>query len=442
MSTIAARASHWLCCLSFLPLLTCQGAPESPAPMRDQAPIEGYLDRASYAPGEPMTMHVHALHGAFSYSVFRLGQDQRPLAVAENLPASAQVYPARAFAAGAGWAASCSFTLPGDWPSGLYAVKLKTPPGHGPEEVFYMPFVLRGRKGPGMPGVVVMSNTFTWQAYNPWGGGSFYKGDHPRAPEDSFETIINLARPNLAACRDTPIGHTGYAEKHIHTFLQRHGIPYHQITDQDLHEDPSALRGYRLLVLNTHSEYWSREMVDRLEAFLRGGGSVLNLSGNVIWWKVTLKGDQLECRKDRGIHAQTGERGGQWRELGRPSQPILGVASDPRGIHTFAPYQVLAPSHWLFQGAGLAEGDLIGARGLNEGGASGGEEDKAGRLTPAGAVHLAHGLNSGQGGADIVFFEPPRGGAVLSTGSISFCGSLVVDPALETMVMHFLDAYG
>jgi hypothetical protein len=30
---------------------------------------------------------------------------------------------------------------------------------------------------------------------------------------------------------------------------------------------------------------------------------------------------------------------------------------------------------------------------------------------------------------------------VLSTGSISFCGSLLVDPALQTMVMHFLDTY-
>jgi hypothetical protein len=30
---------------------------------------------------------------------------------------------------------------------------------------------------------------------------------------------------------------------------------------------------------------------------------------------------------------------------------------------------------------------------------------------------------------------------VLSAGSISFCGSLVVDGALETMVMNFLDAY-
>jgi hypothetical protein len=427
--------------LSFIPLLACQGAPGPPAATADHAPLEGYLDRSSYAPGEEVRMHVHALAGAFSYSVFRLGQDQRPLVIAENLAANAQVYPPRAFAEGAGWAATCTFTLPDDWPSGLYMVKLKTVRSQSPEDVFHMPFVLRGRKGPGMPSVVVMSNIFTWQAYNAWGGGSYYKGDHPRAPEDSYEPIISLKRPNLAASRDTPIGHTGYAEKHIHTFLQRHGIAYHQISDLDLHQDPTALEGYRVLVINTHSEYWTREMIDRLEAFLGSGGRVLNLSGNVIWWKVTLKGDQLECRKDKGIHSQTGERGGKWKDLGRPSQPILGVGSDPRGIHTFAAFQVLEPSHWLFRGAGLGSGDLIGVQGLNEGGASGGEEDKVGPLIPSGAVHLAHGLNPGQGGADIVFFETPQGGAVLSAGSISFCGSLMVDKALDTLIMNFMDAY-
>lgn len=64
-----------------------------------------------------------------------------------------------------------------------------------------------------------------------------------------------------------------------------------------------------------------------------------------------------------------------------------------------------------------------------------------GPLTPAGAVHLAHGLNPDQGGADIVFFQTPQGGAVLSAGSISFCGSLVVDRALDKLVMNFLEAY-
>ena len=78
-----------------------------------------------------------------------------------------------------------------------------------------------------------------------------------------------------------------------------------------------------------------------------------------------------------------------------------------------------------------ASGDLISAWGLNEGGASGGEEDKAGPLTPVGAARLAHGLNPGDGGADLFYFRTPWGGEVLSAGSISFCGSLVKDPVLD-----------
>jgi hypothetical protein len=412
------------------------GPPGDPGPGPDPAPVEGYLDQVSYAPGEELVMRVHALGGSFSYSIQRLGLDEAPLAVEEDLPAPAQVIQPRAFAVGAGWDATARCILPSNWPSGLYSVKLKAGP-----DAFYMPFVLRGAPGTARPALVVMSNTFTWQAYNPWGGGSFYKGNHPRAPEDSFETLINLARPDLAASSDSPEGHTGYAEKHIHTYLQRHGIAYDQIADLDLHRDPKALDGYRLLVLNTHSEYWSAEMIDQLEAFLRKGGSVLNLAGNVMWWKVTLRGVQLECRKDRGRHRQTGERGGQWRELGRSSQPLLGVASDPRGIHTYAPYQVLAPDHWLFRGTGVAADQRIGVQGLNEGGASGGEEDKVGPLTPPGAAHLAHGLNPGDGGADLVYFKTPWGGEVLSAGSISFCGSLVVDPVLDRVVMNFLDRF-
>jgi hypothetical protein len=117
------------------------------------------------------------------------------------------------------------------------------------------------------------------------------------------------------------------------------------------------------------------------------------------------------------------------------------VGSDPRGIHTFAPFQVLEPGHRLFRGTGAAYGQRIGADGLNEGGASGGEEDKVGPLTPAGAALLAHGLNPGGGGADRVHFRTPWGGEVLSAGSISFCGSLVVDPVLDRMVMDFLEPY-
>jgi len=127
--------------VSLAPMLSCEGASGTVPPMRDQAPVEGYLDRASYAPGDPVVMHVHALQGSFSYSVFRLGQDQQSLAIVENLRGIRRVYPHRAFAVGAGWTPSCTFNLPGDWPSGLYVVKLKSTPHDAPEKAFHMPFV-------------------------------------------------------------------------------------------------------------------------------------------------------------------------------------------------------------------------------------------------------------------------------------------------------------
>jgi hypothetical protein len=305
---------------------------------------------------------------------------------------------------------------------------------------YYIPFVIKGRKGEDLPPIVVMSNTLTWQAYNSWGGGSFYKGN-PRDPQDSLEPLLSYDRPSNATRHDSPKGHTGCAERHTSAFLLQHGYRFHWLADRDLQDDPKALDGYRILVIHTHAEYWTSEMIDRLEAFLRGGGSVLNISGNAIYWKVTLRGDQVECRKFGGIHVQTGEKGGRWKHLGRPSEPLLGVGSDARGIHTFAPFRVMDGSHWLFQGTGLRDGDFVGAQGLNEGGGSGWETDKLGPGAPASAVLLARGLNPGHGGADVVYFETPQGGAVLSAGSISFPGSLVVDANLQILVGHFLDAW-
>jgi len=132
------------------------------------------------------------------------------------------------------------------------------------------------------------------------GGGSFYKGEAPREPQESFETLVSLDRPDAAASRPGTLGHTGLAEAPIHRFLQARAVPYRQIADLDLHRDGAALAACRLLAITTHAEYWTRERVERPEAFLGAGGSVLNPSGNVLWWKVTLDGSRMECRKDRG----------------------------------------------------------------------------------------------------------------------------------------------
>jgi hypothetical protein len=65
---------------------------------------------------------------------------------------------------------------------------------------------------------------------------------------------------------------------------------------------------------------------------------------------------------------------------------------------------------------------------------------------PVPRVWFAYGyrllvLNPGDGGAALVCFRAPWGGEVPSAGSISFCGSLVVDPVLDRLVMNVLDRY-
>jgi hypothetical protein len=153
----------------------------------------------------------------------------------------------------------------------------------------------------------------------------------------------------------------------------------------------------------------------------------------------------------------------------RPERAILGVAScfdvgwdkDPRTWIAY-PYQVLMASHPLFAGAGVDDGQLIGAsgrQGINGGGASGWEIDtsKAGNHgddgvvvtayladdrgdPPAGLQLLARGTNPGPLGAEMTVYRADGGGLVFSAGSICFGGSLVQDAALQTVIDNALGA--
>ena len=85
---------------------------------------------------------------------------------------------------------------------------------------------------------------------------------------------------------------------------------------------------------------------------------------------------------------------------------------------------------FIFDGVG--ENELIGDFGLIGGGAAGLELDISRRKlgTPAHALKLASsenhtgGRDDPQVRADMMFFETRNGGAVYSTGSISWCASL------------------
>ncbi|MFO1058248.1 MAG: DUF6605 domain-containing protein [Dongiaceae bacterium] len=258
------------------------------------------------------------------------------------------------------------------------------------------------------------------------------------------------------------------ADTHITDWLEATGTACDVITDDDLHrEGLSLLAPYRAIMTGTHPEYLSTPMWDAVAAYLQRGGRLMYLGGNGFYWRVAFRGDDttaIEVRRgETGTrawagepgehhHSFTGEPGGLWLRHGRPPQRLVGVGFIAQGFDAATFYRRRPGSFdpraaWIFEGVGAEE--RIGDFGLVYGGAAGSEIDRHDRRlgSPPHALVLASSgphtntfypaietetdLVPGQGApenagirADMVFFETPQGGAVWSTGSIAWAGSL------------------
>ena len=288
------------------------------------------------------------------------------------------------------------------------------------------------------------------------------------------------------------------ADTHLLDWLEEKGIAYDVISDHEIHNDGvSALAPYRAVLTSSHPEYHTRETLDAIEAYRDQGGRFVYLGGNGFYWKIALHPEDqgiIEIRRGEGgirawaaepgeyFNAFDGEYGGLWRRNGRPPQQIAGVGFSAQGTFVGSYYKRHPVSYegrfaWLFQGI---EEERLGDFGLSGGGAAGYELDRVDfRLgTPDNVVvlasseghsrdysgdtwdffvlvpeeHLTH--NTTWPGAkqaeliraDMVFYETGHGGAVFSTGSITFCGSLPsnnydnnISRLLENLVTRFLD---
>jgi hypothetical protein len=238
--------------------------------------------------------------------------------------------------------------------------------------------------------------------------------------------------------RSTFAGHLAAAEWRLLSWLEAQGIDYAFLADTNLHFKPSSLDGFKAVVLSSHSEYWSRSMFDALRSFRDGGGWVINASGNSIFREV----DFPTPSTMRCISLLFGSTAGD-------ESALLGVRFTMAGNRTAAPYEVIVPEHWIFDGTSVRKGQLFGSDCLNrspacEGrGASGYETDKRTSTAPPETVTVAKGLNPGGGGADMVIIErADRIGGVFSASSIMFTGSILVDQVLAQMFRNVLQRAG
>ena len=151
-------------------------------------------------------------------------------------------------------------------------------------------------------------------------------------------------------------------------------------------------------------------MYDRVKAWVfERGGRLMYLGGNGLNCEVEFLDDAtIVCRN--GDAREVTRRGleSRFHLSGESEANLLGVVYDERGIMTAAPYRVVDAGHWAFEGPGVGEGDVFGRESLHmrcQGGASGHETDKISPSSPANVRRLAKGMNPGDGGADMAYFE-------------------------------------
>ena len=257
--------------------------------------------------------------------------------------------------------------------------------------------------------------------------------------------------------------HLARAELWILGWLAGEGYRPDVYTDIDFH-DGIDLSTYRCLVIGTHPEYWTTSMYDRLQAYLEGGGSLLYLGGNGIFENGEYTADHTQMVFWAGVDRVGTRTDAMFRRLTppRPERALLGVTTERCGA-TGSPYLVIEPDHPLFRFTGLAAAAPFGDVGLNTGAgngkASGWEVDTIdgpGATTvpvacmidtsPSPESPLPDGLQliaravSEPGGrsAEMVTYRHPAGGLVLSVGSLTFGGSLPVDPAIQQLLRNAL----
>jgi N,N-dimethylformamidase len=379
------------------------------------------------------------------------------------------------------WASDFSYTIPDDLPSGVYAARLKQGDFHE-----YITFFVAAPKGQPRADLALWMADYDYLAYSNITLVATARGNYPGHNFNTSDVdflfnnleygtggVYNMhldgryfaygsrLRPDLHMKPNGLLTYNFVQDTHIIAFLDNAGIAYDIITDELVDQEGlSLLQQYRAIVSSSHPEYPTAAMFDALRDYTDQGGRFFYGGGNGWFWATgshpSLPG-VLESRNFHEIgdrYLTNGNQGGLMIETGRDNSPVFGLEMSGMVFNGSSAYRRLESCQnpraaWIF--AGTSEGEVFGNYGVDRvcGGVVGFEIDRynPAKGTPRHALHLATSeplketienlhlstlplsvsyqppLEEVPGGADMVFFETPNGGAMFSTGSICWFSS-------------------
>ena len=425
------------------------------------------------------------------------------------------------------WEATHKMQMPADAKSGFYVARYKYKL-NGTDRMYHDLFFVRPKKGAKKPQVCLLAATNTYRAYDyrpfaevppglkfndyetgnspgdpPPPNYSFYGGH--RAGHVTYRLGLRMPAPNsgpyatsMSHGLENNYGHLTRADRLTEVWLAKSGYDYDVITDLDLHQDPDVLDGYKVFIINGHSEYWSIEMRDTVIKYMeKNGGKLIVMSGNTMFWRVSFDPayETIECRKidapgnpisaklrGESYHSDDAKQGGLMRDCGYPAWPVLGLEclGWDGEVESMGPFVAENTDHFLYnepEPTGLKEGERFGQN--PEGGfpMAGGHEFDVRPSTlirlqqgpvpengpeifqPEGMDYLGYSIHDwktayiidyyarqvghdGTLGGEMVLWNRPDGGQVFHAGVIAGGWVLSVDPKFQTMMRNVMHHFG
>jgi hypothetical protein len=382
-----------------------------PPVIRVQGIDAGFLE-PSYAPGQEAAVLVSTDATTLTFQVFAYGGGAFPSIRDLRTSGQAMTTSARVdWSAHRDAPAAIRFVRPGNWPSGLYFLRVTAADGR----VGYAPFIVKPRTL-GSHRVAVVLATQTWQAYNfadengdGWGDSWYVSGGRTRA--------VDLTRPFLDF--GLPFRFHDWDLTFL-TWLQQTGKQVDFLSDQDvtaLATGDELARNYDLVIFPGHEEYVTEHELDVVTRYRNLGGNLAFLAANNMFWQV---------RIDPPLMTKVA----LWRDRGRPEAALTGgqyIGSNHGAVQMPFTVTGAAQAPWLFARTGLANGSTFGRYGI--------EIDGSGPSSPPGTIVLARIpdlLGPGKS-AEMTYYETAAGAKVFNAGAINFAATATQEP-VSTML--------
>jgi Ca2+-binding RTX toxin-like protein len=308
--------------------------------------IEGFATDISVNVGGDVNFKINTDSTHYRIDIYRLGyyggDGARNVDSIEHVANTAVSQPAPLMDPNTGlvdagnWSVTDTWHVPADAVSGVYVANLIREDGTAGES--QVPFIIRNDAG--HSDIVFQTSDATWEAYNGWGGDSYYPdGTHyavsynrplaPQLPQFPYNTVIDNEYPAIK-------------------WLEQNGYDISYIASPDTARYPSLLLNHQVYMDTGHDEYWSADQRAAVTAARDAGVNLAFWSGNEMFWETrwgpSIDGSNTDFRtltSYKGNHAIDPGPGwtGTWSDPSQPDGP------QPQNALTGTLFSVSADRH-------------------------------------------------------------------------------------------------